>query len=61
MMGKEYRFDAEIQQNPDMDAACIIFPYDIRTAHERRMGKGINDESKTIPQRKNKDIQCHLR
>ena len=26
MMGKEYRFDAVIQQNPDMDAAYIIFP-----------------------------------
>ena len=34
---------------------------DIRTAHERRMGKGINDESKTLSQRKNKGIQCHLR
>ena len=33
MMGKEYRFDAVIQQNPDMDAAYIIFPYDIRTEH----------------------------
>ena len=29
MMGKEYRFDAVIQKNPDMDAAYIIFPYDI--------------------------------
>ena len=37
MMGKEYRFDAVIQQNPDMDAAYIIFPYDIRTAHVTRL------------------------
>ena len=36
MMGKEYRFDAVIQQNPDMDAAYIIFPYDIR----EEFGKG---------------------
>ena len=36
MKGKEYRFDAEIQQNPDMDAAYIIFPYDIR----EEFGKG---------------------
>ena len=24
-----YRFDAVIQKNPDMDAAYVIFPYDI--------------------------------
>ncbi len=36
MMGKEYRFDAVIQKNPDMDAAYIIFPYDIR----EEFGKG---------------------
>ena len=36
MKGKEYRFDAVIQQNPDMDAAYIIFPYDIR----EEFGKG---------------------
>ena len=38
---------------------------DIRTAHvtqlTREEWKSINDESKTIPQRKNKGIQCHLR
>lgn len=27
---KEYRFQAVIQKNPDMDAGYIIFPYDIR-------------------------------
>ena len=31
-----YRFDAVIQKNPDMDAAYVIFPYDI---HEE-FGKG---------------------
>lgn len=31
-----YRFDAMIQKNPDMDAAYIIFPYDIREVY----GKG---------------------
>lgn len=31
-----YRFDAVIQKNPDMDAAYVIFPYDI---HEV-FGKG---------------------
>ena len=36
MKGKEYRFDAVIQKNPDMDAAYIIFPYDIR----EEFGKG---------------------
>ena len=36
MMGKEYRFYAVIQKNPDMDAAYIIFPYDIR----EEFGKG---------------------
>ena len=36
MMGKEYRFDAVIQKNPNMDAAYIIFPYDIR----EEFGKG---------------------
>lgn len=36
MKGKEYRFDAVIQKNPDMDAADIIFPYDIR----EEFGKG---------------------
>ena len=40
MMGKEYRFDAEIQQNHDMDAAYIIFPFDIRTAHVTRLTRG---------------------
>ena len=25
-----YRFDAVIQKNPDMDAAYVIFPYDVR-------------------------------
>lgn len=27
---KEYKFKAEIIKNPDMDAAYIVFPYDIR-------------------------------
>ena len=27
---KEYKFNAEIIKNPDMDAAYIIFPFDIR-------------------------------
>ena len=36
MNDKVYRFDAVIQQNPDMDAAYIIFPYDIR----EEFGKG---------------------
>ena len=31
-----YRFDAVIQKNPDMDAAYVIFPYDIREV----FGKG---------------------
>ena len=31
-----YRFDAVIQKNPEMDAAYIIFPYDIR----KEFGKG---------------------
>ena len=31
-----YRFDAVIQKNPEMDAAYIIFPYDIREV----FGKG---------------------
>ena len=31
-----YRFDAVIQKNPDMDAAYVIFPYDIR----KKFGKG---------------------
>ena len=31
-----YRFDAVIQKNPEMDAAYIIFPYDIR----EEFGKG---------------------
>ena len=33
---KEYRFDAVIRKNPDMDAAYIVFPYDIR----EEFGKG---------------------
>lgn len=36
MINKEYRFDAVIQQNHDMDAAYIIFPYDVR----EEFGKG---------------------
>ena len=31
-----YHFDALIQKNPDMDAAYVIFPYDIREV----FGKG---------------------
>ena len=31
-----YRFDAVIQKNPDMDAAYVIFPYDVR----EEFGKG---------------------
>ena len=31
-----YHFDAVIQKNPDMDAAYVIFPYDIREV----FGKG---------------------
>ena len=27
---KEYRFKSELIKNPDMDAAYIIFPYDLR-------------------------------
>ncbi|MBQ9195951.1 MAG: DUF1905 domain-containing protein [Clostridia bacterium] len=33
---KEYRFTAEILKNPEMDAAYIVFPYDLR----RETGKG---------------------
>ena len=33
---KEYKFNATILQNEDMDAAYIIFPYDIR----EEFGKG---------------------
>ena len=33
---KIYRFDAVIQKNPEMDAAYVIFPYDIR----EEFGKG---------------------
>ena len=33
---KEYKFNAIIMQNEDMDAAYIIFPYDIR----EEFGKG---------------------
>ena len=33
---KEYRFKAVIQQNGGMDAAYIVFPYDIR----QEFGKG---------------------
>ena len=36
MKYKTYRFDAVIQKNPDMDAAYVIFPYDIREV----FGKG---------------------
>ena len=36
MNSTTYRFDAVIQKNPEMDAAYIIFPYDIREA----FGKG---------------------
>ena len=36
MKYKTYRFDAVIQKNPDMDAAYVIFPYDIR----EKFGKG---------------------
>ena len=36
MNDKVYRFDAVIQKNPDMDAAFVIFPYDIREVY----GKG---------------------
>ena len=36
MNDKVYRFDAVIQKNPDMDAAFVIFPYDIRKVY----GKG---------------------
>ena len=31
-----YEFDAVIQKNPDMDAAYVVFPYDIR----KEFGKG---------------------
>lgn len=30
MRGKRYAFDAVIQKAPDMDAAYVEFPYDIR-------------------------------
>ena len=33
---KEYQFNAIIQQNGDMDASYIIFPYDLRA----EFGKG---------------------
>lgn len=36
MNQKVYEFDALIQKNPDMDAAYIEFPYDVRT----EFGKG---------------------
>ena len=35
MMGKEYRFDAVIQQNPDMDAAYVEIPFDVRAVYGR--------------------------
>ena len=36
MRYRTYRFDAVIQKNPEMDAAYVIFPYDIREV----FGKG---------------------
>ena len=33
---KEYKFNATIQKNPDMNAGYIIFPYDIK----KEFGKG---------------------
>lgn len=33
---KEYRFSAVLEQNGDMDAAYVVFPFDIRT----EFGKG---------------------
>lgn len=36
MSEREYRFRAALQKNPDMDAAYVVFPHDVR----REFGKG---------------------
>ena len=48
---KEYQFHAIIQQNGDMDASYIIFPYDLRAefgkvtkAIRKQIGKTFGDE-----------------
>lgn len=57
-----YEFDAVIQKNPDMDAAYIEFPYDVKKEFGKRRVKvtayfdGVKYEGSLVRMK----TQCHI-